>query len=53
MKDIILTQEKYETMLKKSWALELIQDYHLSGRYLDKDLLTVLLGKPMKEDDEF
>jgi len=53
MKDVLITQEKYESMLKKILAFEIIQDYHLSGKYMDKDLLTVLLGKPMKEDEDF
>lgn len=53
MKDVLITQEKYEAMLKKILAFEIIQEYHLRSKYMSQDLLNVLLGTPIQEDDEF
>lgn len=52
MKDIILTMDRYETLLKKEMAFEILREYHQNRYYLDEQLTNTLFGKPKKLDDK-
>ena len=50
MKMVTLSQERYETMIKKELAFEILREYHLKGYYMDEKILNTLFGEPKNEE---